>query len=234
MQEVRRLREKRGWNQTELAFHATLAPSVISQIENGKRNPSASTLKKLANALGVEVGDLFPKAETPLPFNEGDERQRSPFLGAWTSYMLRRAQEWEDALPERANLFADSRLALEFLTRSEMVEAEAFSLIETIRGALDDAVYGDTPESERRIEDWAKRLEEWDDLLEYVRASIRANDVALEWLARASDARKAVTDADMIRGDRAPAGEVSKNEKIGSAAEDLQNVVALFEARRSA
>lgn len=66
MLEIRRLRKSRGWNQTELAFHASLAPSVISQVENGKRDPSASTLRKLAKALEVEVGDLFPKVEPPL------------------------------------------------------------------------------------------------------------------------------------------------------------------------
>lgn len=67
MLEVKRLRQEREWNQTELAYHAGLAPSVISQIENGKRDPSARTLRKLAEALGVEVGDLFPKAQAPLP-----------------------------------------------------------------------------------------------------------------------------------------------------------------------
>jgi transcriptional regulator with XRE-family HTH domain len=67
--EVKRLRQKREWNQTELAYHAGLAPSVISQIENGKRDPSARTLRKLADALGVEVGDLFPKAQAPLPLD---------------------------------------------------------------------------------------------------------------------------------------------------------------------
>lgn len=67
MLEVKRLRQEREWNQTELAYHAGLAPSVISQIENGKRDPSARTLRKLADALGVEVGDLFPKAQARLP-----------------------------------------------------------------------------------------------------------------------------------------------------------------------
>jgi transcriptional regulator with XRE-family HTH domain len=70
VQEVRRLRQERGWNQTELAFRSRLAPSVISQIENGKRDPSAGTLKKLAKALEVEVADLFPKGQAPLPFEE--------------------------------------------------------------------------------------------------------------------------------------------------------------------
>jgi transcriptional regulator with XRE-family HTH domain len=67
MEEVRRLRQERGWTQTELAFYSGLAPSVISQIETGKRDPSASTLRKLAKALGVEVRDLFPLEQPRLP-----------------------------------------------------------------------------------------------------------------------------------------------------------------------
>jgi transcriptional regulator with XRE-family HTH domain len=63
--EVKRLRQGREWNQTELAYHAGLAPSVISQIENGKRDPTARTLRKLAEALSVDVGDLFPKGQAP-------------------------------------------------------------------------------------------------------------------------------------------------------------------------
>jgi transcriptional regulator with XRE-family HTH domain len=66
MYEVRRLRLEKEWNQNELAFHADLAPSVISQIETGKREPSATTLRKLADALGVDIPDLFsPKAPAP-------------------------------------------------------------------------------------------------------------------------------------------------------------------------
>ena len=44
MQEVRRLRQEKNWGQKELAFHANLAQSVISEIETGKRSPSARTL----------------------------------------------------------------------------------------------------------------------------------------------------------------------------------------------
>jgi transcriptional regulator with XRE-family HTH domain len=73
--EVKQLRLARKWNQTELAYHAGLAPSVISEIENGKRDPSARTLRKLAEAFEVDVADLFPKAQAPLPLEES-ERQR--------------------------------------------------------------------------------------------------------------------------------------------------------------
>ena len=72
--EVRRLREARGWNQAKLAVEAGMAPSAVNQIENGKRSPSASSLTKLAGALGVEVRDLFPLGQAPLP-DLGEERR---------------------------------------------------------------------------------------------------------------------------------------------------------------
>lgn len=77
MEKVRRLRQEKGWNQTELAFYAGLAPSVISQVETGKRNPGAATLRKLADALGVGIPELFertnvPKVLEPPPVAWGD------------------------------------------------------------------------------------------------------------------------------------------------------------------
>ena len=76
---IRRLREQKGWNQTELGFHADASPSIISLIENGKRNPSTTTLAKIAGALGVEVVDLFPKrVQLPLWREGASEQQREP------------------------------------------------------------------------------------------------------------------------------------------------------------
>lgn len=64
--EVRRRREAREWSQAKLAVEAGMAVSAVSQIETGKRAPSANSLGKLAGAFGVEIGDLFPKANAPL------------------------------------------------------------------------------------------------------------------------------------------------------------------------
>jgi len=64
---IRRLRDEKGWNQTELGFRAGASPSIISLIENGRRNPSTATLAKIAEALGVEVVDLFPKGHRSSP-----------------------------------------------------------------------------------------------------------------------------------------------------------------------
>ena len=78
--EIRRLREERGWSQTKLAAGADMGVSGVSQIETGARNPSAVTLAKLAEALGVEVADLFPKEQASLPFDNVGERRREPSL----------------------------------------------------------------------------------------------------------------------------------------------------------
>jgi transcriptional regulator with XRE-family HTH domain len=69
-EEVRRRREALGLTGAQLAARAGLAPSAVSQIETGRRNPNSASVIKLADGLGVEVGDLFPKAQSPLPLEE--------------------------------------------------------------------------------------------------------------------------------------------------------------------
>lgn len=59
--EVRRRREELGLTGVQLATRAGMAPSAVSQIETGKRTPSSTSVVKLAEALGSEVGDLYPK-----------------------------------------------------------------------------------------------------------------------------------------------------------------------------
>ncbi len=79
-EEVRRLRQERGWSQPRLSVESGIAVSALSSIENGHRNPNAGTLAKLARAFGVEVRDLFPKGQSPLPFDEERGRPVSPEL----------------------------------------------------------------------------------------------------------------------------------------------------------
>jgi transcriptional regulator with XRE-family HTH domain len=69
---VRRKREQIGLTGAQLAERAGMAPSAVSQIETGRRSPSATSVMKLAEALGVEAGDLFPKAAQPS-LTEGGE-----------------------------------------------------------------------------------------------------------------------------------------------------------------
>src|SRR5918992_251621 len=64
--EIRRLREAKEWSQAKLGVLSGTGPSGISQIETGRRNPSAATLQRIAEALEVDIAELFPKVEKRL------------------------------------------------------------------------------------------------------------------------------------------------------------------------
>ena len=59
--QIRAIRENLGETQDQMAFKAGFSRSYYSGVERGVRNISAVNLIQLAKALGVEVGDLFPK-----------------------------------------------------------------------------------------------------------------------------------------------------------------------------
>jgi transcriptional regulator with XRE-family HTH domain len=65
-EEVKRLRQAKGWTQEQLAVYAGSSQPTVNLLEAGKRNPSATTLEKLARALSVEVADLFREPAVPL------------------------------------------------------------------------------------------------------------------------------------------------------------------------
>jgi len=66
-EEVKQLRQAKGWTQEQLAVYAGSSQPTVNLLEAGKRNPSAATLEKIARALEVEVVDLFPKPQTSQP-----------------------------------------------------------------------------------------------------------------------------------------------------------------------
>jgi len=57
---IRRIRQEKGMSQDRLSKKADLALNTIVKVETGENpNPTVETLKKIAKALGVTVGDLF-------------------------------------------------------------------------------------------------------------------------------------------------------------------------------
>jgi transcriptional regulator with XRE-family HTH domain len=55
----------RGMNQVDLANASGVAQNTISEIELGKRKARPATLKKLADALEVEISDLVGEVARP-------------------------------------------------------------------------------------------------------------------------------------------------------------------------
>ena len=56
---IKKLREEKGLSQRALADKAKVTDAYIAMLETGVRtNPTIDTLKRLAKALGVTVGEL--------------------------------------------------------------------------------------------------------------------------------------------------------------------------------
>jgi transcriptional regulator with XRE-family HTH domain len=58
-QKLRQLRKARGRSLKELSDEACISTSFVSQIERGLSSPSVRTLVRLADVLGVSMGELF-------------------------------------------------------------------------------------------------------------------------------------------------------------------------------
>jgi XRE family transcriptional regulator of biofilm formation len=77
-QKIRAMRDQRGISLSDLAAKSTLSKSTISEIENGVHsNPTASTLSKLASALGISAYDLIAVDENQSDYLERDSRDQS-------------------------------------------------------------------------------------------------------------------------------------------------------------
>jgi len=59
---VKRLRQEKGWSQEEFAFESDLHRTYVSGIERGIRNPTVTTIRKLAVTLEVTPGELLDES----------------------------------------------------------------------------------------------------------------------------------------------------------------------------
>lgn len=56
---IRAIRKAKGWTQEELGSKADVSYKFIGEIERGLQNPSFDTLVKIADALKIELFELF-------------------------------------------------------------------------------------------------------------------------------------------------------------------------------
>ena len=67
---VVQLRESKGWGQEDLAHHADVSVKTVSRVENGRHEARNNTVERIADALGVDKDDLWPR---PAPLGLGAE-----------------------------------------------------------------------------------------------------------------------------------------------------------------
>jgi transcriptional regulator with XRE-family HTH domain len=63
-QRLKQLREAAGYSQEELAKAADLSSALVRHLEQGlRRNPTMTTLQRLARALNITAADLIVEAD---------------------------------------------------------------------------------------------------------------------------------------------------------------------------
>lgn len=63
---VRRLRERRGMRQADLAERIGLGRTSMTNLERGNQNPPLSVLPLLARGLGVSTGELLAEVDATM------------------------------------------------------------------------------------------------------------------------------------------------------------------------
>jgi transcriptional regulator with XRE-family HTH domain len=77
---IKKFRNRRGWNQLLLAEKLDISSNFLSEIETGKGWVSPFTLVKLANVLEIEVFELFlPKKSQNITQDELENEKMKRF-----------------------------------------------------------------------------------------------------------------------------------------------------------
>jgi len=61
---IKELRKKKGLSQEQLSEKAEITPNYLSRIERGTENPTLDMFIRLANALDVEMWEMFDFGHT--------------------------------------------------------------------------------------------------------------------------------------------------------------------------
>lgn len=62
---IRSLRLEKGLSQGDVEKRSRLLRCYLSRVEHGHTQPSLETLKRLADAFGVQLADFFPPCDIP-------------------------------------------------------------------------------------------------------------------------------------------------------------------------
>jgi transcriptional regulator with XRE-family HTH domain len=74
---VRDLRKRKGWTLEQLAAASGVSRSMLSEVENGRANPTVAVAHRIARAFGMSLGELVdaPSATPKIDVIRADDRQ---------------------------------------------------------------------------------------------------------------------------------------------------------------
>ena len=80
IENLRAIRHSKHYTQIQLSEKADLSPSIIGDIESGRRNPTLQTIEKIALALDVPVHQLFYDTQAEYPLSAISSKEFLPYL----------------------------------------------------------------------------------------------------------------------------------------------------------
>lgn len=81
---LKRMRKIYGYKATEMSIELGISPSYLSEIENGKKQPSLDLLRKYSSIFGIKLSSLILLAESYEEANaqgKGTAMIRSMMIG---------------------------------------------------------------------------------------------------------------------------------------------------------
>ena len=122
--QLKLVREEQGWSQRTLAARSGVAQNTISQLERGERKAMPSTVRKLAEALGVEPPVLLAEAWIDMFIPRGQKLSEDRELQLNLEMLGRLGRGLEE---ERAFLAQERKMAQERKLDQERAAAAAAS-----------------------------------------------------------------------------------------------------------
>lgn len=80
IENLKAIRKSKSITQLMLAEMADLSSGLIGEIETGKRNPTLTTIEKIALALDVPVSQLFYDTQKDIPASAFDSKENLALL----------------------------------------------------------------------------------------------------------------------------------------------------------
>ena len=183
MEKIKELRIERGLSQAKLAARAGVDPSTVNQIERGAREASPTTLRKIAQALDVNLAELLQETDSPKA-----RRRSSPEPALFNGIDdERRSSRFAEAIVAAADKCVETMLAphMDPKVAAGMVDAlTAFH--ESIMEPMKHEQYRQTLTEEEGDEIFAVLKK----LLEAASAGVRRLEDAAEDVEQEQDAKK--------------------------------------------
>ena len=105
---IRRLRERAGLSQRQLAMRMGIPRSYISKIENAKARPTLASVERLACALRVPVGEILNS--TPNGANGASQLLADEFIAELAPYLSKLTPlQWQSVLAQMRDMTLHTR-----------------------------------------------------------------------------------------------------------------------------